>query len=71
MHPLDRKFMNRLIKMIGDAERVAVEQLATGSAADHADYRDRCGYLRGLAHVRLWCKEIADSDLNADEDARP
>lgn len=62
MHPADRVFMRRLMKRIIDEQNDRVGQLASGSAADHADYRNRCGYIQALEHVRLWCEEIAETE---------
>lgn len=62
MHPADRSFVRRLERKIIEEQNERVGQLASGCAADYPDYRNLCGYIQALEHVRLWCEEIAATE---------
>lgn len=68
MHPIDLKFLDRMIGEISKIEVLSVEQLACGSAKDFADYQYRVGYLRALADVRQIAKVIRDEDDDRPND---
>lgn len=68
MHPVDIKFLGRMVEEINKIEILSVEQLAQGSAKDFADYQNRVGYIRALDDVRQIAKRIRDE---YDDDDRP
>ena len=65
MHAADRVFMKRLITKINEHDLDRTKQVRGGSAQDHADYMNRCGYLRALDDVVTWCNEIAETEDDA------
>lgn len=63
----DRTFQRLIERKIIEEQNTRVGQLAAGAAIDYADYRNWCGYIQALEHVRAWCEEIAKTD----DPARP
>ena len=59
--------MRRLLKRITEQDNERTVQVRGAMSLDYADYKERCGYLRALDDVRVWCQEIAETD----DEARP
>jgi hypothetical protein len=60
-------FLGReLVKRIDDKREAYLGPLIAGQMVDYPMYRDRAGYLRGLADVLEMIK-----DINNDDDRRP
>jgi hypothetical protein len=47
-----------LSKRIREQMAHELEDIGSGKVGDHADYRERCGYLRGLRWVQDEAREI-------------
>ena len=50
---------HRLRTKLTEAQAKGAAELAAGLAADHTNYRERCGYLRALRHVEEWITELS------------
>jgi hypothetical protein len=55
-------FGRQLQDRIADKQREMTKPLLMGQAIDYPDYRHRAGYLRGLADVLEWMKQISFED---------
>lgn len=54
--------LRKLIERIEEKQREMTKPLILGQAIDFADYRQRAGFLAGLADVRRWIEEISLED---------
>jgi hypothetical protein len=64
---MDTKVTNYLIS---EFDKLRTEQsvfLATGRAADYAEYRHLCGVIRGLTHAESIVKDLVQRLENEDE----
>lgn len=52
----------KLVERIEEKREEMTRPLILGQAADFADYKDRAGYLRGLADALRWLEEIRFDD---------
>lgn len=57
------RFHNLLREKINAAMEGHSASLICGQAKDYADYRDGCGYIRGLNDALRLCEDI-EGDLN-------
>lgn len=56
------EFWNGLIAQINAERESCAAHLINGSAQTFEDYRERCGYLKGLAAVAVWINEAIEKD---------
>ena len=64
---MDTKVTNYLL---AEFDKLRTEQsvfLATGRAADYAEYRHLCGVIRGLTHAESIVKDLVQRLENEDE----
>ena len=64
---MDPKLANYLL---AEFDKLRTEQsvfLATGRAADFAEYRDLCGVIRGLTHAESIVKDLVQRLEDEDE----
>ena len=64
---MDPKIANYLL---AEFDKLRTEQsvfLATGRAADHAEYRYLCGVIRGLTHAESIVKDLVHRMEDEDE----
>jgi hypothetical protein len=54
-------FRAELAKRLSEAHVMKANHLVQGLAKDHADYRERIGYLEALRDVTAWIEEITDT----------
>jgi hypothetical protein len=55
-------FGRRLLELIQDKQGEMQKPLLLGQALDFPDYKQRAGYLRGLADVVKWMEDITMED---------
>jgi len=57
--------------LLSELDKLRAEQesfLATGRAADHAEYRYLCGVIRGLTHAETIVKDLVQRLENDNDD---
>ncbi len=57
------RFHNLLREKVNKTISEYTESVISGLMRDHADYRDSCGYIRGLKDALRLCEDI-EQDLN-------
>jgi hypothetical protein len=55
-----RTFADKLLEKLAEEIREEEDRLATGQAADWADYKSRCGTLAGWRRVKDWINDLQE-----------
>ena len=58
---------NVVIKEIEERRESIAQALISGSAKDHAEYRDLCGEIRGLSRAHAFITDLVRKMENDDE----
>ena len=61
------QFAAALVKMIRVELNNRADDLASGKARSMEEYRETCGYIRGLAQAEEWIKDLAQRAEKSDE----
>lgn len=65
---MGRTVFDVLDERISDSLSAAQDSLTSGSAKDFAEYREACGYIRGLETALREVRDLARIQLEDDDD---
>ena len=67
MNSFDVRFHREMDAALDDEIARLVDAVASGAAADHADYRNRCGQIRALREAKRIAEDTRKALLRDDE----